>query len=202
MISTQIPAPPLSVRRRTDSILRPVGFGVIELLVVLAIILIVGWRLTKVHIVSQGESRAQTDAAINVLRQDLESSGPVKLASLSSSFIEVKNRLGTISYQVSGAIPQQEWNRSLDRKAEAFLSQVVSVRFTGFDESGRFLPDEPSAAQLGQTKTLLIDLAVHEPKESAGLVINDKIQGVDLDGDPTNGVARIHSRRVEIQLAR
>jgi len=82
------------------------------------------------------------------------------------------------------------------------VKNVVSVRYTGFDGKGRFLDDFPQDSELKTVARIEVDILVAEKNERPNLMINDSIHGIDLDGDPTNGVAKIRSKTFQVEITR
>lgn len=84
---------------------------------------------------------------------------------------------------------------------EDLLEKVVFGRFTAYDSDGHFLPDVVPSEKFSQIKEVRLEVRWHDGKEDLNNFANDKINGIDLDGDPTNGTARLKERSVRVSLS-
>ena len=135
------------------------------------------------------------------LRADLESAPTAKVKEKGLSWIVLEDEKGTIRYELSGTPPYATLQRMApDESPSLRIERVAFLRFDASDANDWFLPDQPSPAELARIEKIRVDIGIHEAAETPEYYVNDKINGIDLDGNPTNGTARIKSRRFGLIL--
>jgi len=143
---------------------------------------------------------AQTKNLEQQLRIDMEDIDQVRIKELRQTLLSGENDEGSFNYRLSGFPPHQQIIRYGDQGQTILLENVNSLRFTGYDSKGYFLSDAPTSTELETMTKIQVDVAIHEPQENPSLFVNDGIHGVDLDGDPANGVAPVKSRQFGLIL--
>ena len=94
--------------------------------------------------------------------------------------------------------------RQLERSGgenRILLRNVAGAEFTGYDEKDRFIFSGASPEKLKKIRKLRVVLRTHEAEENPGKYINDKINWIDLDGDPSNGVAKVTEVKFVVEMA-
>ncbi|MFH1263245.1 MAG: prepilin-type N-terminal cleavage/methylation domain-containing protein [Pseudomonadota bacterium] len=177
------------------------GFGVIELLVTLLIVSILAATLTKTirRVLKSEGTDAIVEPVEKQLRADLEVPG-ARLKGLVPTFLSGDGNRGAFSYRIEGTSPDFRIVRTAPEGGKTLLSHVFSIRFTAYDADGHFLPDSPNPGELAKTTRLRIDLSVCDPTETPGALPDGGVTAIDLDGDPTNGAAKIRTRSFGIVL--
>lgn len=148
---------------------------------------------------SQNPSYAASSKLEEALREDL-TIGTSRLTRLTPNALEGEGPVGNFSYSEMGNLPYRQVVRRGKNGSLTLAENVASVRFTAYNAKGHFLPDQLSQEQLETITEIRIEIAIHKATESPDAMINDGIHGVDLDGDPGNGVAKIHSRQFVMKL--
>jgi prepilin-type N-terminal cleavage/methylation domain-containing protein len=180
---------PASIRRD--------GFGLIEFLVALLLVGLLATALLKRMSAHRAPGSAPFEES---LRSDLEGTSGARLTSLTPDRLAGENGRGPFEYLLRGSPPDQRLLRSSPGQEAELAERIVSLRFAAYDREGRFLPDEPAPADLPRVRKLRVDLALHAPAEEPAQLVCDRIHGLDLDGDPGNGCAKISNRTFGVIL--
>lgn len=91
--------------------------------------------------------------------------------------------------------------RLTSQGSSSLLDRVVSMEWTAYDEKSFTLPDDVPPDRIKDIRRIRVSIVIHDAEESRDFYINDRIRGIDLDGDPGNGVARAHERTFGITLS-
>ncbi len=168
------------------------GFGLIETLLALLVLAVLVWQGAK-FLGPQTGDQGELIEFRAALKQDLDPKHRPTLHHLTLQSLHGETEAGPFSYQVEGVHPRRQLIRTSSQGTRALLENVVDVRFLGFTSSGKFLPDEVSGPQLRRLGEIQIEASWHPSEEDSTFYLSDRVRGIDLDGDPSNGTARVKS---------
>ena len=169
------------------------GFGVIELFVVLLAISIIAISLTKTlrKNLTSGETGVVYTALKDIFDKEFQSSESVKVDEAGQNYFIYRSNSGAGGFRFSGFKPFGKIEKLDNGKWVAIADNVYELRFTFYDDRGSLIIDEEASRKPELIKRIKITAKIHNGKEESGYYLADGAQGVDLDGDKTNGVARL-----------
>jgi hypothetical protein len=168
----------------------PGAFGVIELLVVLAFILILALTLLRTH---SSKMPAEFRGVEAQLHNDLDAGAGARLTRILPDALKGTNKAGDFEYLLEGDAPDRRLLRVGSQGRVTLVERVVYLGFSAFDADRHYLGDELGAEKAGLTDELRVEIRTHQPKEDATFFLADGVRGVDLDKDLSNGVAHVSS---------
>jgi len=134
----------------------------------------------------------------DTLRRDFEEGGGIQITALNPQFVHATSPQGDFEILLEGSLPSQTLVRQKGLDRTVLANRIAFLRVTAFDKDRHFLKDEPSSEELKTLYYIQFEIGIHEEKEDPKLLINDHYKGVDLDGDPSNGVAPVFSKTIEV----
>ena len=97
----------------------------------------------------------------------------------------------TGGYRYGGEKPFGTVERLADTGWVAILSNVSFLRFVYYDKSGNLIIDEDAKNDPSKISRIKVNAMIHNGEESSKHFISDGYRGIDLDGDKSNGVAKL-----------
>jgi hypothetical protein len=162
---------------------------------------VLAWQAIRVHKGAKTDPDSPATRLETQLRADIESGDAARITELSLTTLTATRPAGSIRYEWSGIPPHASLVRvGSDGLSFGPLERIAFLRFNGIDEKGWIVSDNPGGDVLARIVKIRVEIGVHEVAESPNHLINNKITGIDLDGDPSNGTAKIQSSRFGLVL--
>lgn len=169
------------------------GFGFIELLIALLVIFILAFAITKS--MRKNLTKGETGQAYLTIKGEFENefnshSGIVlKEAGLNNFVFKSNSYKG--GFKFSGLKPYGTVEKLKGAEWVRLLGNVYDLRFTYYDGRGDLIIDEEASKKPDLIGRIKVSIKIHNGKEESDYYVDDGVNGADLDGDKTNGVARL-----------
>jgi hypothetical protein len=173
------------------------GFGFVEILIVLVIVLLATWKAAEQF---KGKSVAAGFTFEPSIRDDFEKAAGMTVQTLTPGFVRATIPNGTVEWSLDAGPIGGSLIRQSEGKREAVGARISFFRVTGFDDDRHFLPDIPTLKELKGLRSLRFEIGIHAEAENPKLFINDRKVGMDLDGNLANGVAPVTFRSIWVDL--
>lgn len=183
------------------------GFGIVELLIALLVVsalAVLATRSLRKEIVDPRSAFKGTDIR-GLLRGEIEGYADTGITEAGLNSFSFRNEGGSGTVMLSGDPPfaslEKEFtDKTGDSHHRVIITNLSSLRFTYYDEQGRLLIDDVAFSSPDKISRVKVVIRVHNGKEERGYFMDDGIRGVDLDGDKSNGSAKLSERSFLIDL--
>ena len=169
------------------------GFSFIELLLVLLFISLLAYFSTKSlrKNLMKGEGGQNYLTIENVFKDAIESRRGlvIKEADL-DNFVYRIDQI-TDGFRLVGTKPFARIEKSDKGNWKSIAENVANIRFTYYNSGGDLILDQDAKQKPEDIKRIKISIWIHNGKEDTSYFADDGVNGIDLDGDKTNGVARL-----------
>ncbi len=177
------------------------GFGIIELLIALIIITFLTITVTRVMRenigVATGKSKNNIRAAFEKALSKRKNSRIIEAGRDYLGFISDKYE-GNI--RLSGNPPYGVLELFDGTKSSVIDSNISFVHFTYYDRKHNLIFDEDASRYPSKIRRIKVSIYRHSGTEDRGFVFSDGIKGIDLDGDTSNGTARLSNIEFLVDL--